>query len=60
MYPCLVPVLTSNASVSPPPWITLHLEPYVDINQFLWCAIWLLKIFHKVSLSALSNAFHSR
>jgi len=58
MHPRLVSVLTSNASVSPPPWITLHLERLywhtiilISFSGMPWC----LRIFHKVSLSSVDT-----
>jgi len=58
--PCLVPALTSNASVSPPPWISLHLEllywNMMTLISFYGMSCCLI-IFCKVSLLTLSNAF---
>ena len=59
----LVPVLTSDASVVvhvhvlSPPWIMDHSASWALILINFFGMPWCLRIFHKVSLSILSNAF---
>ena len=60
MHPCLVPDLTSNFSVSPPPWITVHLQPLYWHTMILinFSSItWYLTSFHRMSISTLPNNF---